>query len=103
MGVSEFPASRIVLNAPTNISCVWLNRYGRVANTRSSLILFACIGVAPPQLFTPCDQSRGETTMQAKWIKLDLSKYHCPLIGALPWLWVQCYVLIKTGCDQGVY
>ena len=36
---------------------------------RSSLIRFACIGVAPPRLFTP----QGATPMQAKWIKLDLN------------------------------
>ena len=33
---------------------------------RSSLIHFACIGVAPLR------QSWGATPMQAKWIKLDL-------------------------------
>ena len=35
------------------------------APIRSSLIHFACIGVAPPS-------RGGETPMQAKWIKLDL-------------------------------
>ena len=37
--------------------------------TRSSLIHFAGIGVAPPRLFEP---QREVTPMQAKWIKLDL-------------------------------
>ena len=40
-----------------------------VAN-RSIVIHFACIGVAPLQLFSP--QLRVATTMQAKWIKLEL-------------------------------
>ena len=40
---------------------------------RSSLIHFACIGVAPPQLFK--SQAQGEATQtQAKWIKLDLNQ-----------------------------
>ena len=41
---------------------------------RSSLIHFACIGVAPPQLFML--QAQGEATQtQAKWIKLDLNQW----------------------------
>ena len=42
---------------------------------RSSLIHFACIGVAPPRLFTPQDLTvEGEQLQkQAKWIKLDLA------------------------------
>ena len=48
-----------------------------VAFTRSVLIHFACIGVAPPRLVTRRDdQSRGTTPTQAKWIILDLHFYH---------------------------
>ena len=39
---------------------------------RSSLIHFACIGVAPLLMFTRREQPGGATLMQAKWIKLDL-------------------------------
>ena len=41
---------------------------------RSISIYLACIGVAPLRLVTPlqCDQMRGATQTQAKWIKLDL-------------------------------
>ena len=46
-------------------------------STRSSLIHFGCIGVAPPRLFTLLAKggvnSQGRATpMQAKWIKPDL-------------------------------
>ena len=45
-------------------------------SARLSLIHFACIGVAPPRLFTPLfacsvNSQGGATPMQAKWIKLD--------------------------------
>ena len=34
--------------------------------TRSSLIHFACIGVAPTQIVTPCDMSRGSNCYAGK-------------------------------------
>ena len=42
---------------------------------RSSLIYFACIGVAPPQLFMRREQSRGSNSNAGKWIKMDQNEY----------------------------
>ena len=43
---------------------------------RSSLIHFACIGVSP--LDWSYNLSRGATSMQAKWFKLDLISTYLP-------------------------
>ena len=52
-----------------------LSIYTALMKLRSSLIHFACIGVAPSQLYTlRREQSRGATPMQAKWITLDLDE-----------------------------
>ena len=48
------------------------NQWGTRQCIRSSLIHCAYIGVAPPRLFTPQEQS---TPMQAKWFKLDLAMH----------------------------
>ena len=44
--------------------------------TRSSLIHFACIGVAPTQLVLQRDQPRGSNSKTIKWIKIDLLVHH---------------------------
>ena len=46
---------------------------------RSSLIYFACIGVAPPR--RGMNGQRGATPMQEKWIKLDLNKMKAILLA----------------------
>ena len=60
---------------------IWCSTIKTLEHFRSSLTHFACIGVAPPQLFMPPPKacavnSRGRATaMQAKLIKLDLSSF----------------------------
>ena len=48
-----------------------------MVDVRSSLIHFACNGLALPRLVTPFARGvtgpRGADEMQAKWIELDLS------------------------------
>ena len=54
--------------------------------TRSSLIHFACIGFASPQLVLQRDQLRGTTPMQLKSIKLDLWLQGVRMMAALSYI-----------------
>ena len=82
---------------------------------RSSLIHFAFIEVAPPQLFTPlakgprCEQLRGATPIQAKRIKLDLvtilmglSMIKIPLQAFFCLTRFQILIMMKTLNDFSV-
>ena len=62
---------------PPPFSSVTYHKYWALAHPRPrfSVIHFACIGVAPPQMFKPRRaQSTGSNSNAGKWIKLDLPK-----------------------------
>mgnify|MGYP001798011965 CR=1 FL=1 len=71
--------------------------------TRSSLINFACIGVAPPLTVHATDISRGAATpIHAKWIKLDQRLYSIILFKHR--LYHNCFLLfiLRNRTDNNI-